>query len=284
MSRSEDWCHNGQAKQLSRYCMTVTDSSHKKTTYLIWFNALFEKGAIYSRRQQEIKSLTWTNLLQAQGYTTEPALTKIIKSYGSPVCRLYSHCIIILHSVPHCKKLLCISITANSSKILKCLSGRKDGKIMFNNTKQEVLQISTLKLQHFTWLICIVSFSTQNKVCEDPYKGLIDSKTSRIHTVSVWDLSHNDSGSNRVSWPTGKARGCKLDMWQILCMVESCYKPTLTMMKTTQVFDLWVEKLTCSHISERQDIKYDTHHELSILLIFFNDLWASPLLPQAKPK
>ena len=117
--------------------LITQESMVSETTYLIWFNALFEKGAIYSRKQQEIKSLTWTSLLQAQGYTTEPALTKIIKSYGSPVCRLYSHCI-ILHSVPHCKKLLCISITANSSKkILKCWSGRKDGKIMFNNTKQK---------------------------------------------------------------------------------------------------------------------------------------------------
>ena len=135
------------------------ESMISETTYLNWFNALFEKVAIYSRKQQEIRSLTWTSLSQAQGSTTEPALTKIIKSYGSPVCRLYSHCT-ILHSVPHCQKLLCISITVNNSKkILKCWSGRKDGKIMFNNTKQEVLQISTLKHQHFTEFICVVSFS-----------------------------------------------------------------------------------------------------------------------------
>lgn len=108
--------------------LITQESMVSETTYLIWFNALFEKGAIYSRKQQEIKSLTWTSLLQAQGYTTEPALTKIIKSYGSPVCRSYSH-----YHLAQCtslKKLLCISITANSSKkTLKCWSGRKDGKL-----------------------------------------------------------------------------------------------------------------------------------------------------------
>ena len=138
--------------------LITQESMISETTYLIWFNALFEKGAIHGRRQQEIRSLTWTSLSQTQGSTTEPTLTRIIKPYGSPVCRLYSHCI-ILHSAPACQKLLCISITVSSSKkILKCWSERKDGKIMFNNTKQ-VFQISILKLQYFTWFICVVSFS-----------------------------------------------------------------------------------------------------------------------------
>ena len=50
-------------------------------------------------------------------------------------------------------------------------------------------------------------------------------------------------------------------------MVESRCKPTLTMMRTTQVLVLWAEKLSCTH--KRQHIKYDAHHELFTPLIFF---------------
>ena len=66
---------------------------------------------MFSRRQQEIRSWTRTSLSQAQGSIEDPAQTKDhVQFDDSPVGRLYSHCI-ILHSVPHCQKLLCISIT-----------------------------------------------------------------------------------------------------------------------------------------------------------------------------
>lgn len=41
-------------------------------------NAFFEKEAMCSRMQEEIRSRTWTSLSQAQGSIEEPALTKMM--------------------------------------------------------------------------------------------------------------------------------------------------------------------------------------------------------------